>query len=248
MAACGRGAPGGWSTVVLAALVLTWVRTSAAHTDPPGATGTAITVMLRPMRADGITPVLPASVSANETIYYRATLAWPGAPNAAVEGGTLTIVTPDGVAHNVTPRGGIRCFGGTARDPASAVNGGRGPCAGAPAEVASRAVAHTFTAGEIAQVIRVTAEYRGGFAHLGEHDLAGVGTTMELTMVKGAHGHTHDTHTHEWWDTEDPAHEHEHAHGHEHHDDHGHEHGHTRHHHDRPTALLERLGHLLGLP
>ena len=116
-----------------------------------------ISLIIVAYRADGVTRVIPGTVFADETIYYEATIRAPGSPNAAVEGGTITLTTPDGKEHDITPEGGIGCVGGSIEDPAAATNDGRGHCAGAPREIVSRRVAHTFTAAEVANVIRVEA-------------------------------------------------------------------------------------------
>src|SRR5438876_1714025 len=85
-----------------------------AHTDPPGSNSIGVSLALTAFRSDGVTPVLPGSVSqCGETIIYRGTLSWAGGANAAIQGGTLTITTPDAVPHDVTPVGGIPCLGGT---------------------------------------------------------------------------------------------------------------------------------------
>src|SRR5205085_6721666 len=54
-----------------------------------------------------------AKLSPCETIIYQATVGFRGGTDCAFENGTITITTPDGVAHDVTPAGGVPKLGGT---------------------------------------------------------------------------------------------------------------------------------------
>jgi hypothetical protein len=77
-----------------------------AQSQPPGCTSTGVGLSLTAYREDGVTPIAAETVVAGELIKYQATLSsFP--TNCYFEGGTLTIETPDGVVHDVTPPGGI---------------------------------------------------------------------------------------------------------------------------------------------
>lgn len=147
-----------------------------AHQDPPGASGTGVSILMNAFRSDGVTPVLPGTVSGcGETIIYRATLAWAGGSNAAIQGGSLTIFTPDGLPHDATPVGGIPCLGGT-----DGVI-----CTPGVVSIDSMDVPFTVafdpacTPGT-SLVSSVT--YSGGTAHLGTPDATGVGAMTPFTL------------------------------------------------------------------
>lgn len=78
-----------------------------AHDDPTGCTSTGVGISLTVYRADGTTPVGSGTIQSGETVNYETTLSHLGGSNCNFEGGTLTITTPDGVVHDVTPVGGI---------------------------------------------------------------------------------------------------------------------------------------------
>src|SRR5438477_1178540 len=137
-----------------------------AHTDPPGATQTGVNLSITAFRSDGVTPVLPGSVSqCGETIIYRGTLSWAGGANAAIQGGTLTITTPDAVPHDVTPVGGIPCLGGTFNDP----NHTTGQCFGAATAVNSNTVSYTGSA--CVTSASASVNYSNGIAHIAVNDV-----------------------------------------------------------------------------
>jgi len=146
-----------------------------AHTDPPGSTQTGVSLTLTAFRSDGVTPVLPGSVSqCGETIIYRGTLAWAGTPTAAIQGGTLTITTPDLVMHNVTPVGGIPCLGGTTA-----------PCT--PGVTSINSQNQSFTVGPATPCspganLVASIAYANGTAHLGPNDTPGVSGTTPLQI------------------------------------------------------------------
>ena len=163
------------------ALMLVSVQTAWAHVDPTGATGSGVSISLTAFRNDGVTPVLPGHIFQCETIIYRATLAYAGTVNGvvngAIEGGTLTITTPDAVAHDVTPAGGIPCLGGTFNDP----NHSTGQCFGAPTAINSNTVSYTGSACVATASASVT--YANGIAHIAVDDLTGVGATTPLNIT-----------------------------------------------------------------
>ena len=147
-----------------------------AHTDPPGSTATGSNISLTAFRSDGITPVLPGTVSqCSETIIYRGTLAWAGGSNAAIQGGTLTITTPDGVPHDVTPIGGIPCLGGT--DGAI--------CTPGVTSINSQTVSYTVdpsTPCSSGSTLTASISWTGGTAHLGAGDLGGQSASVPLQL------------------------------------------------------------------
>lgn len=84
-------------------LVATQVAQS--HSDPANCSATGIGMSLSVYRADGTTPIGSSTVTTGETIVYKATLSNLGTPNCSYEGGTVTIIKPDGVVVNVTGSG-----------------------------------------------------------------------------------------------------------------------------------------------
>src|SRR5439155_307809 len=112
----GRAASGrALASVTLATLLaLAGAGTAWAHQDPPACSGTGVAITFEVLRNDGSPIDLSETVTECELLTYRAMLAKSTAGNpCAFEGGTITITTPDGVAHDVTPSGGVPCVGGT---------------------------------------------------------------------------------------------------------------------------------------
>jgi hypothetical protein len=130
-------------------------------------------------RADGVTPIIPNTVTQCETIFYQATLSWAGAPAAAFQGGTITLTTPDGVPHDATPVGGIPCIGGTFNGPNP-----DDQCLGAPTFIDSQQI--EFTAGiadcAATPLLLASVIYEGGMAHLTDSNLPGVGGFVPLSL------------------------------------------------------------------
>src|SRR2546425_7480491 len=75
-----------------------------AQQDPSGCSGASMIFNLFVERADGSNA--GAAVSPCETLIYQGTLTGGSTGNCCFQGGTVTITTPDGVAHDVTPLGG----------------------------------------------------------------------------------------------------------------------------------------------
>src|SRR5205809_406172 len=110
-AASGRALASGTLATLLA---LAGAGTAWAHQDPPACSATGVAITFEVLRNDGSPINLSESVTECELLTYRAMLAKSTEGNpCAFEGGTITITTPDGVAHDVTPSGGVPCVGGT---------------------------------------------------------------------------------------------------------------------------------------
>src|SRR5947207_5104486 len=110
-AASGRALASGTLATLLA---LAGAGTAWAHQDPPACSATGVAITFEVLRNDGSPIDLSESVTECELLTYRAMLAKSTEGNpCAFEGGTITITTPDGVAHDVTPSGGVPCVGGT---------------------------------------------------------------------------------------------------------------------------------------
>ena len=160
-------------------LILAGVQTALAHTDPPGATATGVGISLTAFRADGTTTILGGSgeVTECETINYQATLSWLGGNNAAFQGGTWSITTPDGVSHDVTPVGGIPCIGGTVA-----------PCDPTVDFIVSALVPYTVNEADLGGACAAGAEivastsYINGTAHIGINDTPGVNAGTPFTL------------------------------------------------------------------
>src|SRR5438093_1229199 len=93
-----------------------------AQQDPPGCSGTGLTLNLFVERADGSNAGAGSAVSPCETLIYKGSLTGGSPPACCFQGGTVTITTPDGVAHDVTPLGGVpkKCPGDPPIDTQSA--------------------------------------------------------------------------------------------------------------------------------
>src|SRR5512147_3252851 len=96
-----------------AGVLLAIVRPGIAHDDPAGciATGIALTVSL--YRADGRTGLI-GDASECERMVYRVRLAKAMPTACAFSSGTLTLTTPDGVAHAIASP--VPCVGGGTAD------------------------------------------------------------------------------------------------------------------------------------
>jgi len=161
--------------LILGMMALTGATDVFAHTDPPGAYSTGVSVSIVVFTADGATPAFPLQpLSECETVYVRATLARGLSPNdAAFEQGTWTITLPDLTIVDVTPPGGIPCVGGTSDDPTPP--GGRGQCSGSPNYIDSPLIPYQVKPADVVggSVIFRT-DLTGAYAHLGDNDAPGV--------------------------------------------------------------------------
>jgi len=158
------------------ALILIGTSTALAHTDPAGSTGTGVSVSMTAFRHDGTTPVLPGTVLQCESIVYRATIAWAGGSNAAIQGGTINITTPDLVVHNVTPAAGVPCLGGT-----DGVI-----CDPTVTSINSQTVSFTAAVASCPATLTASVAYSNGTAHIGANDTIGVvsgGTSLPLGVT-----------------------------------------------------------------
>jgi hypothetical protein len=162
-----------------------------AHTDPPNANATGVTIEIVAFRSDASTPVLASDIgfgqgviSECEQIFYQATLRWAGGTNASFEAGNWTLNTPDGVAHDL---GSVPCIGDSATstdDPDSANNNGRGLCFGTPGFINSVQISYTVTPADIvAGTVAANTLYEDGWAHLGDADVFPVGATTPLPLT-----------------------------------------------------------------
>jgi hypothetical protein len=76
------------------------------NANPPGCfVGTGLNLGMY-SDSNATTSVIGQPLADGQTVYYRVTLSQSG-NNCAFQGGTITIITPDGVTHDVTPVGGI---------------------------------------------------------------------------------------------------------------------------------------------
>lgn len=155
-----------------------------AHVDPAGSSGPGIPMTITVYRADQKSPALNGLDAGNvgecETIVYEVTLRKPSS-NGAVEGGTWTLTTPDGVSHDL---GSVPCIGGTTNDPHAP--GGRGQCSGSPDHVTAL-VPYTVRGdldpdGEDA--LFAVATLSGFYAHISNRDGGGNFIGLGLALTK----------------------------------------------------------------
>ncbi len=120
-----RLTPGG-AAMLCGVMLMLAAASARAHQDPPGCSATGGDVVIQVFQADETTPhPVSEPISECETICYRGVLSEATSTSGvcAFDGGTLTLTTPDGVPHNVTPAPtptaprGIPCIGGTLDDP-----------------------------------------------------------------------------------------------------------------------------------
>ncbi len=102
-----------WAALLVSLMTFAMVPLALANQNPPGCSGTGGSISLSAFYADGVSdaqadvPLMPC-----ETIIYQGNIGHAiQATRCNPEGGTVTITTPDGVPHNVTPAGGIPEFG-----------------------------------------------------------------------------------------------------------------------------------------
>ena len=180
----GRTMPAAWrSGTVLAGLLVALViladgRNGWTHQEPAGCVGSTVGLSLDPPERDGDgdglpdAPMDPDSTALpldGETIFYRARLGMGSASACAFEGGTLTIITPDGVHHDVTPASGIPCIGGGPTCPL--------------AEFVSKFV--PYVANKLDRsggVLEAQAVYTNGLSHQGNPDAPGEAASATLPI------------------------------------------------------------------
>ena len=152
------GASGGW-----------------ANQDPPGCSGTGVTLELRAFDAGGLEIPLDVAVKECQEISYQAKIAKPAGSTCAFEGGTITISTPDGVPHNATPVGGVPCLGGTIF-----------PCIPGVNSIDSVAIDYVVDEADVSGgFILASVSYTAAFSHTGTPHTPGVpsaGTALPLTV------------------------------------------------------------------
>jgi parallel beta-helix repeat protein len=163
-----------------------------AHQDRTGCSSTGVTLMIETFRADRVTP-LPVSqgVSECETISYRVVLSKPQQDTVcAFEQGFLSLRTPDGVVHELTPRDGagrslIPCLGGTIQDPT--LTPPAGACSPSVNEFLSGFVDYQIRPADVASGMAVAlAQYVRGLLHINMNNLpdAANGSTPIPTLVR----------------------------------------------------------------
>jgi len=174
-----RRSPWAAAALVISLMVIGGVQQAWAHVDPGASSGSGIGIAITAYRFDQVTPVLPGTVTECEKIWYQASLFKQPAPNAAFEGGTWTLTTPDGVVH---PLGAVPCIGGTVNDPN--LPGGRGgTCSASPSSLTSGFVLYTVRAVDPAMFL-ATSAISGSFAHLSANDQGGGFASFGITLEK----------------------------------------------------------------
>jgi hypothetical protein len=166
---------------ILTVLALARSAVTHAHTDPagpPACSSTGVSIVLQAFRADQQTEIdLSESITTCETVCFRTVLGKPPLNSVcAFQAGTLSITTPDGVVHDVTPPGGIPCLGGT--NPTF--------CNPALMSITSEFVCYIVREQDIDETLGLLltqTAYRNGTSHSAPNDLPGVvsgGTALAL--------------------------------------------------------------------
>jgi hypothetical protein len=167
------------TALIISMMAIGGIQQAWAHVDPGGSSGSGIGIAITVFRFDKVTPVLPGTVTECEKIWYQASLFKQAAPNAAFEGGTWTLTTPDGVSH---PLGAVPCIGGTVNDPN--LPGGRGAtCLGSPSSIASGFIPYTIRSVDPANMLATTT-IASSFAHLSSGDQSGGFASFGITIDK----------------------------------------------------------------
>src|SRR5437773_11123957 len=94
---------------LVASFLFLGAQRAVAHQFPSGCTSTGLAFGVKVFRADGVTEFSAAqTVSPCETIVYQFSIQYrTGTNDCAFQGGTMILRTPDGVAHDTTPAGGV---------------------------------------------------------------------------------------------------------------------------------------------
>jgi hypothetical protein len=131
-----------------------------SHSDPSNCSAAGIGMSLTVYRADGITPIGSSTVTAGESVVYRATLNHLGASYCNYEGGTLNITKPNGVVSNVTGTGIPLITSGN--------------------PLVSMPVAYVVTVADVGSDndLDATATYLGGTSHMGANNVSPVSATV----------------------------------------------------------------------
>ncbi len=164
-----KGAVGLVFAAVLVAAAYFNSSPAQAHTDPISCDSTGVTLSLTVLRADGVTPVGGGTVTAGETVKYRATLSWAGGSNCNYEGGDLDIITPDGANHDV--------------------DSGTIPLVSNGSPFIGTIVSYVVNSADIGgdNDLDASAVYSGGTSHLGTANVSPVGaTTPAATTASGS--------------------------------------------------------------
>ncbi len=143
---------------------------ASAHVDPIGCSSNGVGLSLTVFRADGTTPVGGGSIGPGETVKYQATLSHLGGTNCNYEGGTLSIMTPDGASHVVA-------------SPATPVV----PLVTGGSPFVSAQVTYVASSADVGgdNDFDSTADYSGGIAHTGEvHDTASAHVDVAKLFAK----------------------------------------------------------------
>jgi hypothetical protein len=161
-----------------AGVLLAIVRPGIAHNDPArcNATGVALTIAL--YRADGTTALI-GTASECERMTYRVRLAKATPTACAFSGGTLTLTTPDGVAHPIaTP---VPCVGGGTTD--AGAKGGPIDCRPDVTAVESEPIVYMARPSDVRDgTLKAIARYDGGVAHDNTMDTPGLSATIDRTV------------------------------------------------------------------
>lgn len=89
--------------VILALFLFFGLTSAQANQDPVDCDANGVGLSLSVYRADQTTVISGgATVESGESVYYRATLSHLGSTNCNFSGGSLSIVTPDSVSHELT--------------------------------------------------------------------------------------------------------------------------------------------------
>ncbi len=188
----------------MTALALALAASAAwAHTDPPGASGTATAQALGVFSDAACTNPLTVIVASNgerqyvlragQSAYVQATLNFSGAPGAASYEGGRWRMTAGGVVFGPDPLAAVSCIGNMATSTDDgALPGGRGLCAGSPGMQVSPCVQYVTTAADDAAGFITFQAILGdpnpaspdtAYAHLGPNDLAGVSSSVPQTVI-----------------------------------------------------------------
>ncbi len=166
-----------WTLTLLASAALigsffAFAPFSSAHDDPASCSSNGVGLSLTVFRADGTTPVGGGSIAAGETVKYQATLTNLGGTNCNYEGGTLNIITPDGVTHTVA-------------SPATPVV----PLVTTGSPFVSTQISYVATGADAAgdNDFDAAADYSGGISHTGEiHDTASAHVDVAKLFTKAS--------------------------------------------------------------
>ena len=162
-------------------IILGAISSARAHSDPAGCYAVIVSIEISAFRADGVTPVGALIVGCEQILYQTRIGKEDNSSLCAFSGGTLTLTTPDGVAHTVSAD--VPCIGG---------DGLGAGCDAARDFIDSALIPYTVAPADVHNgKITATATYTGGVVHEAAIDTPGLAlSVVRSTLVESCDAST----------------------------------------------------------